>query len=683
MNYSTTSGGPRGPYRKLNNIPSHQQRHHHSQQNQQQYTQQQLQHQQNLQHIMQQHHHHQQQQAQHLQQSQGQLPMRSNMPHHQLPRATSGASGLVGGVGGGVVGGGGGVGGGPGVGGPGGAVPTSSATSRTNSIPQPALMALNSILTLGPFKHRKDLTRESVLSTYQIMGYIAAGTYGKVYKAKLKNDKPNGSMNNNGSSTDDNGNDMLDESIVSPEINLGNGANGNAINNGNAGALPQFYAIKKFKSDNHHHHGNNNGRAGGNNSNNNTVNNLNKNQNQNNQNSIHQDEVLHYTGISQSAIREMSLCRELNNKNITKLVDIILENKSIYMVFEFCEHDLLQIIHYQSHPEFKPIPNSTIKSLIWQILNGVTFLHKNWIFHRDLKPANIMVTSQGVVKIGDLGLARKFKDPLQSLYTGDKVVVTIWYRAPELLLGTRHYTPALDLWAIGCILGEILSLRPMFKGEECKIDLNNKKSVPFQKNQLQKIVEILGTPTTDIWPSLNKYPEYLSFTQNFNQNYINNLSNWFKMINGGNNNNSSTSSSTSTSSTANCLDLLAGLLKYDPEQRLTADQALLHPYFLELPKVTENAFEGLTYKFPNRKIYTDDNDIVTGGGGGNANHHHHQQVQQQQGQQGQQSQQLQSGGPIQIQQVQQLQQQIQSQQLQGYKRGGMDDLSGGIRKKRG
>ncbi|EER34717.1 meiotic mRNA stability protein kinase UME5 [Candida tropicalis MYA-3404] len=659
MNYSTSSGGPGGQYRNLNNVPI--QQYHPQQQHQQS--------QQNFQHIMQQHHHHHQQ----LQQNQGQLPMRSTMPHHQLSRGTSGTSGIMGGVGGGPM-------------------PTSSNTSRTNSIPQPALMASNSILTLGPFKHRKDLTRESVLSTYQIMGYIAAGTYGKVYKAKLKNDKPNGNISNN--ITEDNGNDMLDESIVSPQINLGNGnsnfnnnnnnSNNNHNHNNNNGALPQFYAIKKFKSDNHHHHGNNNGRAGGNNSNNNTVNNLNKNQNQNNQNSIHQDEVLHYTGISQSAIREMSLCRELNNKNITKLVDIILENKSIYMIFEFCEHDLLQIIHYQSHPEFKPIPNSTVKSLIWQILNGVTFLHKNWIFHRDLKPANIMVTSQGVVKIGDLGLARKFKDPLQSLYTGDKVVVTIWYRAPELLLGTRHYTPALDLWAIGCILGEILSLRPMFKGEECKIDLNNKKSVPFQKNQLQKIIEILGTPTTDIWPSLNKYPEYLSFTQNFNQNYMNNLSNWFKMINSGNNNTNNGSSTGNNNSTANCLDLLAGLLKYDPEQRLTADQALLHPYFLELPKVTENAFEGLTYKFPNRKIYTDDNDIVTGGcGGGNANNHHQQQQQQQQQGQQQQGQQSQSGGPIQIQQVQQLQQQIQSQQLQGYKRSGMDDLSGGIRKKRG
>lgn len=140
MNYSTSSGGPGGQYRNLNNVPI--QQYHPQQQHQQS--------QQNFQHIMQQHHHHHHQQ---LQQNQGQLPMRSTMPHHQLSRGTSGTSGIMGGVGGGPM-------------------PTSSNTSRTNSIPQPALMALNSILTLGPFKHRKDLTRESVLSTYQIMDIL-------------------------------------------------------------------------------------------------------------------------------------------------------------------------------------------------------------------------------------------------------------------------------------------------------------------------------------------------------------------------------------------------------------------------------------------------------------------------------------------------------------------------------
>lgn len=420
-------------------------------------------------------------------------------------------------------------------------------------VPQPALMASNSILTLGPYKHRRDLTRESILSTYQIIGYIAAGTYGKVYKAKLKKNLL-----------------RKDEDSVGRDAALGN-LLGEGTQAKGDDSTPLF-AIKKFKSDNHlsskaHHN-----------------------------HDISGNEVVHYTGISQSAIREMSLCRELNNKNVTKLVDIMLENKSIYMIFEFCEHDLLQIIHFHLTPDVRPIAQSTIKSLIWQVLNGVTFLHQNWIFHRDLKPANIMVSSQGVVKIGDLGLARKFNNPLQSLYTGDKVVVTIWYRAPELLLGARHYDTAIDLWAVGCILAELLSLRPIFKGEEAKIDMNNKKTVPFQRNQFQKIVEILGSPSIKTWPSLNKYPEFLSFQQQITGNYPQNLQNWYKLFGGTN---------------KQCFSLLKGLLEYNPSTRLTAESALVHPYFLELPKVQENAFEGANIKYPKRRIYNDDNDIMS------------------------------------------------------------------------
>ncbi|KAM9891773.1 hypothetical protein OXX79_010487, partial [Metschnikowia pulcherrima] len=309
--------------------------------------------------------------------------------------------------------------------------------SANMSLPQPTMMASSSILTLGPYRHRKDLNRQSVLSKYSIIGYIAAGTYGKVYKARSK--VPTKPDTKEG-----------DTSEISEPINVNTKTDSEDV---------QFFAIKKFKSDNH-----SSSKPGGANG-----------------HDINGNEIVFYTGISQSAIREMSLCRELNHKNITKLMEIILENKSIYMIFEFFEHDLLQIIHSHSHPDVKPIPAKTVKSLIWQVLNGVTFLHKNWIFHRDLKPANIMVSSDGVVKIGDLGLARKFNNPLQSLYTGDKVVVTIWYRAPELLFGTRYYTPAIDLWAVGCILAELLSLRPIFKGEEAKIDLGNKKSIPFQK----------------------------------------------------------------------------------------------------------------------------------------------------------------------------------------------------------
>ena len=421
----------------------------------------------------------------------------------------------------------------------------------------------SSLLTIGPYRHRKDLSRQKLLRKYLILGYIAAGTYGKVYKARSKfvsNDN------------EDSEHSETADGFRPRQWPMTDLAGDREV---------QFYAIKKFKSDNHlsAKAAGAEGQSG---------------------HDINGNEVFNYTGISQSAIREISLCRELNHKNITKLMEIILENKSIYMVFEFFEHDLLQIIYSHSHPEIKQIPEQTVKSLIWQVLNGVTFLHKNWILHRDLKPANIMVSSNGVVKIGDLGLARKFNNPLQSLYTGDKVVVTIWYRAPELLLGTRYYTPAIDLWAVGCILAELLSLRPIFKGEEAKIDINNKKTIPFQKGQLQKIFEILGTPTTEMWPNIQKYPDFFLFHKFFVHGnpsvYSPNLANWYKVIGGTN---------------RNCLALLRELFQYDPSLRISADEALVHSFFLENSKVRENALEGVDVKYPRRRIYTDDVDITS------------------------------------------------------------------------
>lgn len=157
---------------------------------------------------------------------------------------------------------------------------------------------------------------------------------------------------------------------------------------------------------------------------------------------------------------------------------------------------LQQIIHHNTSVLRSTIPPPIIKSLLYQLLNGVEYLHNQHILHRDLKPANILVTSGGTVKIGDLGLARLVRNPLQPLSVGDKVVVTIWYRAPELLLGAKHYTTAVDNWAVGCIFAELLSLRPIFKGEEAKLDA--KKNVPFQRDQAIKIFEILGTPDSKL-----------------------------------------------------------------------------------------------------------------------------------------------------------------------------------------
>ncbi|OBA28156.1 kinase-like protein [Hanseniaspora valbyensis NRRL Y-1626] len=340
---------------------------------------------------------------------------------------------------------------------------------------------------------------------------------------------------------------------------------------------PQFYAIKKFKTE----------REG--------------------------FEAISYIGISQSACREMALCRELNNKHLTKLVGVFLENKSIYMVSEFAEYDLLQIIHAHSHPEKKYIGSKMLKSIMWQILDGLSYLHQNWIMHRDLKPANIMVSYDGCVKIGDLGLARKFNNLIQSLYTGDKVVVTIWYRAPELLLGVRHYTPAIDLWAVGCIFAELISLRPIFKGEEAKID--NKKTVPFQTSQFKRILEILGTPNKEEWVNLEKYPEYANLAR-FPQ-YKNNLTNWYLAAKGDD---------------KTALELLNKLLIYDPTKRIDAENALSLNYFNCEPLPSLNIFEGLNYKYPPRKIHVNDNDIIglINSKQAKANQQQQQQQQQQQ-----------------------------------------------------
>lgn len=254
---------------------------------------------------------------------------------------------------------------------------------------------------------------------------------------------------------------------------------------------------------------------------------------------------------------------------------------------------------------------------MYQIFSGLLYLHRNWVVHRDLKPANIMVTSSGCIKIGDLGLARLFHKPLHALFSGDKVVVTIWYRAPELLLGSRHYTPAIDLWAVGCIFAELLSLRPIFKGEEAKQD--SKKAVPFQRNQMGKIGEVLGLPKKSDWPLLSAMPEFVNMGSIPSQfpgvSRPVGLEKWWRNTVGGNNYGSRGGPDASAE------ELLRGLFVYDPLRRWSAEEALGCKYFSTEKGAAGgegekgnlwNCFEGLEKAYPARKVSSEGNEIGTG-----------------------------------------------------------------------
>ncbi|XP_019180298.1 PREDICTED: cyclin-dependent kinase E-1 isoform X2 [Ipomoea nil] len=279
-------------------------------------------------------------------------------------------------------------------------------------------------------------------------------------------------------------------------------------------------------------------------------------------------------GVSPTAIREIMLLREITHENVVKLVNVHINSAdmSLYLAFDYAEHDLYEIIRHHRDKVNQPINNYTIKSLLWQLLNGLNYLHSNWIVHRDLKPSNILVMGegeeQGVVKIADFGLARIYQAPLKPL-ADNGVVVTIWYRAPELLLGAKHYTSAVDMWAVGCIFAELLTLKPLFQGQEVKGPPN-----PFQLDQLDKIFKVLGHPTPEKWPMLVHLPHWQSDQQHIQAHKYDNpaLNNVVHL-----------------SPKTPAYDLLSKMLEYDPHKRITAAQALEHDYFRLEPLPGRNA----------------------------------------------------------------------------------------------
>ena len=172
-------------------------------------------------------------------------------------------------------------------------------------------------------------------------------------------------------------------------------------------------------------------------------------------------------GVPCNVIREISLLRELNHPNVVKLYDIIQKQPiGLFLVFEFVSYDLKTYMdQYQTSDDINDrvgLPLHSVKSFLRQILAGVSCCHTHRILHRDLKPHNLLISGDGKhVKLADFGLARLSAIP-NGPYTFE--VVTLWYRAPELLLGANRYSTAVDVWSIGCIFAEMASGMPLFPG---------------------------------------------------------------------------------------------------------------------------------------------------------------------------------------------------------------------------
>ncbi|XP_028979697.1 cyclin-dependent kinase 20 isoform X2 [Esox lucius] len=196
----------------------------------------------------------------------------------------------------------------------------------------------------------------------------------------------------------------------------------------------------------------------------------------------------------------------------------------------------------------RPLTESHVKGYMMMLLKGVAFCHENSIMHRDLKPANLLISSTGHLKIADFGLARLFNNDGERLYSHQ--VATRWYRAPELLYGARKYDEGVDLWAVGCIFGELLNNSPLFPGEN---DIE----------QLCCVLRVLGTPNQRTWPEITELPDYNKIK--FKENPAIPLE---EIV---------------PDTSPQAVNLLKKFLVYPSKQRISAKQALLHPYFFSDP----------------------------------------------------------------------------------------------------
>uniref|UniRef100_A0A3Q3GJK5 non-specific serine/threonine protein kinase n=1 Tax=Labrus bergylta TaxID=56723 RepID=A0A3Q3GJK5_9LABR len=238
-------------------------------------------------------------------------------------------------------------------------------------------------------------------------------------------------------------------------------------------------------------------------------------------------------------LREVKSLKKLNHANVVKLKEVIRENDHLYFVFEYMKENLYQLMKDRENKMFS---ENEIRNIMFQVLSGMVFVHKHGFFHRDMKPENLLCMGPELVKIADFGLAREIRS--KPPYTD--YVSTRWYRAPEVLLRSSTYSSPIDLWAVGCIMAELYTLRPLFPGNS-------------EVDEVFKICQVLGTVKKADWPEGYQLASAMNFrfpqcVPTHLKTLIPNASN-------------------------EAIVLMKDLLQWDPKKRPTAVQALRYPYF--------------------------------------------------------------------------------------------------------
>ena len=252
-------------------------------------------------------------------------------------------------------------------------------------------------------------------------------------------------------------------------------------------------------------------------------------------------------GIPPTSVREISVLSDLKHPNIVELKEVINAPNSLALIFEYMDKDLRNYLSIQK----TPLNPMLIKSYAYQILAGLCYCHCHGIIHRDLKPANLLLNRAGLIKLADFGLSRPFSLPMRC-YT--KEVITLWYRPPEILLNAPAYDISVDIWSVACIIVEMINREPLFPGDS-EID------------QLFTIFRILGTPTEEVWPEVTTLPSYSPDFPRWPKKDLSEIVH---------------------TADPNAVDLIDKMLKYNPSDRISAREALSHPYFDDLSQAIKD-----------------------------------------------------------------------------------------------